>query len=367
MRNFLFSAIALAAIGTVADVVPLLGENRIIVTNGLKLLQPFGNPGLRHLLRLCQLTGKPQIAAEDVAFMIGPRLNAAGRLGQAQLGVELLTTENEDRAKALAEYIEQLNQSRDSLDRTILRAANKQLHERFDLSLEPAIVLAGVDWHLGVIGIVAGRLAEKYHRPTILISVDKHRRRPATGSARSAAGLDVLAAIQGCREHLLKYGGHKAAAGLTLDPEKIDEFREAFCHQVALQTGGTQPIAALDIDAETFLSQLTIGTLRELEKLAPFGVGNPRPVLCASNVKLAREPRTMGKENRHLDVQLIQRNCKLRAVGFGKSEWVEALSAADCSFDFAFKPVVNEFNGYRKVELHLIDYHLSSDATGNSE
>ena len=360
LRNFLFSAIALAAIGTVADVVPLLSENRIIVNHGLNLIRNFANPGLAHLMKLAKLHDKPKLDAEDIAFMLGPRLNAAGRLGQAQLGVELLTIENEERAKSLAEYIEQLNKSRDSIDRSILRSANKQLKEEFDVSIEPGIVLGHADWHVGVIGIVAGRLAEKHHRPTVLISIDKLGQKPATGSCRTAAGIDLLKAISGCSEHLIKFGGHRAAAGISIDPDKIPEFREAFCHQVTLQSSTEELIPELDIDAEARLGQLTIQTLNELEKLAPFGQGNPRPVMCASNVKLARSPKTMGKEDRHLDLQLEQQDVRIRAVGFGKGEWVQELSnESNVTYDFAFKPVINEFNGRRKVELHLIDYRQS--------
>jgi len=359
MRQFLFAAIALAAIGTVADVVPLLGENRIIVNHGLNLLRGFANPGLQHLMQLAALNDKPKLEAEDIGFKIGPRLNAAGRLGQAQLGVELLTVQDDQRAKALAEYIDQLNKSRDSLDRSIYRSANKQVKDNFDVSIEPGLVLAQSDWHLGVIGIVAGRIAERYQRPTIIISIDKLGQKPATGSARSACGVDLLQAIANCSEHLIKYGGHRAAAGLTIAPEKIDEFREAFCHQIRVQTAQEGLISELDIDAEAQLSQLTIRTLNELEKLAPFGQGNPRPVMCASNVQLARQPKTMGKEDRHLDLQLVQQDVRLRAVGFGKGEWVQELADEGKKFDFAFNPVINEFNGRRKVELHLIDYRPS--------
>lgn len=360
LRNFLFSAIALAAIGTVADVVPLLGENRIIVNHGLNLLPNFSNPGLQQLMKLSNLATRPKLAAEDIAFMLGPRLNAAGRLGQAQLGVELLTVENEERAVALAEYIEELNRSRDSLDRGILKAANKQLKDHFNVSDEPGIVLAHPDWHVGIIGIVAGRLAEKYHRPTVLFSIDKMGQKPAVGSARSAGGVDLLQAISSCREHLIKFGGHRAAAGLSIQPDRIDEFRAAFCQQILQQISTADLIPELDIDVEARLSQMTIRTLDELEKLAPFGQGNPRPVMCASQVRLARQPKTMGKEDRHLDLQLVQQNVRIRAVGFGKADWVQQLNESDGDYDFAFKPVVNEFRGRRSVELHLIDFRKSA-------
>ena len=359
LRQFLFSAISMAAIGTVADVVPLLDENRIIVNHGLNLLRGFANPGLEHLLSLCKLSDKPKLAAEDIAFSIGPRLNAAGRLGQAQLGVELLTIKEPERGQALAEYIEELNKSRDSIDRSILRAANKMLKDEFDVTNDPGIVLGSADWHVGIIGIVSGRLAERYHRPTVLFSIDKTGQKPAVGSARSAVGIDLLRAVSECSEHLIKFGGHRAAAGMSIDPKNIDAFREAFFHQILQQASAAELVPELDIDAEAMLSQLTIRTLNELEQLAPFGQGNPRPVMCASGVKLGRQPKTMGKDDRHLDLQLIQQNVRLRAVGFGKGEWIEKLENSDGVYDFAFKPVINEFRGRRNVELHLIDFRPS--------
>ncbi len=362
-RNFLFQAISLAALGTIADVVPLLDENRIIVRHGLNCLRQFANPGLAQLMKICKLSDKPKLDAEDIAFFLGPRLNAAGRLGQAQLGVELLTIDSAERGQALAEYIDQLNKSRDSLDRKILRAANKMIEDRFDPSAEPALVLAQPDWHLGVIGIAAGRIAEKYHRPTILISIDKLNQKPAVGSARTSCGVDLYQAISNCSSLLVKFGGHRAAAGLSIEPDRIDEFREAFCEQVSQQVAVENLVPELDIDAEAPLSQLTLDTVNDLEKLAPFGQENPRPVLCATQVRLASEPKTMGADNRHLALQLEQHQVRIRAVGFGKSDWIEGLTGGAEYFDFAFKPVINEFRGRRNVELHLIDYRVSQQAS----
>lgn len=360
MRDFLFAALSLAAIGTVADVVPMLDENRILVNHGLKLMRQFANHGLSELLKLCKLTEKKELSSEDIGFGIGPRLNAAGRLNQARLGVELLTiNDDEERARSLAEYIDQLNKQRNSLDRGMLKAANKIIERDYDVNIEPALVLAEEDWQLGVIGIVAGRVAERYHRPTIMISIDKNGKKPATGSARSACGVNLYEAIKACSEHLIKFGGHPAAAGLTIEPEKIDEFREAFCHEVREQLGKAEMIPELNIDAEVPLSQLTLQALREVEQLAPFGQNNPRPIMCATDVKLAADPQTMGKDATHLSLQLEQHNVKIRAVGFGKSEWAAELENGDGCYDFAFKPVVNEFRGRRNVELQLIDFRKS--------
>jgi single-stranded-DNA-specific exonuclease len=365
LREFLFNAISLAAIGTVADVVPLLDENRILVHNGLNCLRQFANPGLRHLMRLAKCLEKPLIEAEDIAYGIGPRLNAAGRLGQAQLGVELLTCQSEDRAKALAEHIEELNKTRDTLDRKIARAANKLIKENFSPEQEAALVLAEPDWHLGVIGIVAGRIAETYHRPTILISTDSTGARPGVGSCRSACGIDLYEALAGCREHLLGFGGHAAAAGLTIDPNQIDAFRECFSEQVIAQSSVQTMIPDLDIDAEALLGNLTLSVMNELNKLAPFGQDNPRPVLCATGVRLVEPAKPMG-DGRHLSVTLNQHENRIRAVGFGKGEWIEHLKNTEMLYDFAFRPVINEFRGHRSVELHLLDFRPATAGVVNS-
>ncbi len=364
LREFLFGAISLAAIGTVADVVPLLDENRIIVHHGLNCLRQFANPGLQQLMQLAKCAEKPRLEAEDIAFSIGPRLNAAGRLGQAQLGVELLTCESHERAKALAEYIDELNKNRDTLDRKILRAANKLIKDDFDPDNEPALVLAQSDWHLGVIGIVAGRIAETYHRPTVMISTDPLGNRPGIGSCRTSCGVDLYRALGGCQEHLKGFGGHSAAAGLSIEAEQINAFREAFCEQVLLQVGVEEFVPDLDIDAEALIGNLTLSTLQELNKLAPFGQSNPRPILCASGVRLLEPVKTMGTEGRHLSMRLAQHDSEIRAVAFGKSDWIGDLTNTDALYDFAFRPVINEYRGFRSVELHLIDFRLSESVVG---
>ncbi len=367
LRDLLFSCISLAAIGTVADVVPLLDENRILVHHGLRCMRQFANPGLAYLMELTKLQPKPRLEAEDIAFMIGPRLNAAGRLGQAQLGVELLTCETEDRARSLGDYINELNKNRDSLDRKILKSAKQLIAEQHDPDSEPALVLAHPDWHLGVIGIAAGRIAEAFHRPTILISTDSLGKRPGVGSGRSACGVNLYQALANCSQHLLKFGGHPAAAGLSIEPDKVDAFRHDFCEQVANQVSVDELVPELEIDAETLISQMTLPTMNELEKLAPFGQENPRPVLCATGVRLASPPSTMGADGRHISLQLKQHNTRIRAVGFGKVDWLDNIDSADGVYDFVFRPVINEFRGMRKVELHLVDFRPSENETPDAD
>ena len=358
-RNFLFSAISLAAIGTVCDVVPLLDENRIIVHHGLNCMRQFSSQGLKHLMRLAKCDVKSTLSSEDIGFSIGPRLNAAGRLGQAQLGVELLTCDSEERAEQLAIYIEELNKNRKKLEKRITDGAKKLIDANHDVEQEAALVLTEPDWHLGVIGIAAGRIASTYQRPTVVISTDPLNDRPGIGSCRSSCGVDLYKALQGCQQHLIKFGGHKAAAGISIDPKNIDAFREDFCEQVINQVGINELIPDLEIDAEAFIGHLTIGMMNELEKLAPFGQDNPLPVLCATQVQLSEPAKKMGADGSHLSLQLKQHDSTIRGVAFGKGDWATQLNDTNAFFDFAFRPVINEFRGRRNVEVQLIDFRPS--------
>jgi single-stranded-DNA-specific exonuclease len=359
MRNFLMSAVGLAAIGTVADVVPLLDENRILVRHGLHSLKSLPPLGLAELLKVAKLADKPALGSEDIGFSIGPRLNAAGRFGQAQLGVELLTTDSTERARQLAEYIHELNKSRESLERSIQLAASKQAKEQFDPEGDAALVLVGRGWHAGVIGLVAGKLAEKYHRPVVLIALDQLGARPGTGSARSPNGLNLHAAFSACREHLLGFGGHAAAAGLRIDETRIDAFRQAFCETCECETPAGGRAGELRIDAEGPLAQLTMSTVQQIESLAPFGCGNPRPVLCATGVRLAEPPKRMGEGEKHLSLKLTQHRTTLRCVAFGMGECADELAAANALLDIAFKPVINSYRDRHSVEVHLVDWRVA--------
>ena len=358
MRNFLMQAVGLAALGTVADVVPLVGENRVLVRHGLYSLLNQPTAGMSALLKVTKLTGRPQLMSEDIGFMLAPRMNAAGRLGQAQLGVELLTTEDPDRATSLAEYIHQLNNSRQSLERSIYLAAKKQAEKQFDPWADAALVLGDVDWHRGVIGIVAGRLAEKYHRPVALVSLSGVGADVAVGSARSVPGFDLHAALQKCSQHLVAHGGHAAAAGFKIDPVHLDAFRADFCQQASSAITEEERTAELLIDAETTLGLLTRDAVVQIESLAPFGAGNIRPVLCATGVSLVEPPKRIGN-GRHLSMVLGQQGAKIRGVAFGAGDWEDELNAADGPLAIAFQPVINQFRGQRNVELHVKDWRVA--------
>lgn len=357
MRRFLMQSLSLCAIGTVADVVPLLDENRILVEHGIRMLRAEPIPGLVELMKVTKLDEASSLNTESISFNLAPRLNAAGRLGQAQLAVELLTCPAGERAKSLAEYIHQLNSTRDTLQRSVYLAANKQAKTDFDVDGDSALVLAGVGWHQGVIGVVAGRLSDKYAKPVIVLSLDAAGQTEAVGSGRvGGTGVDLYAALSECSERLVRFGGHKAAAGVTIDERQLDAFRGDFCEAVSKQWEDNEIVPEIRIDAEATLGQLNLEVMKQLEMLAPFGEGNPRPVLSCSGVELDEPAKKMGAGDRHLTVKLRQGTKVIRGVAFNAGDWCDEINAADGPLEIAYRPVINEFRGFRKVEVHLVDW-----------
>jgi single-stranded-DNA-specific exonuclease len=359
MKDFLLQAVGLAALGTVADVVPLLDENRVLVRHGLVSLAERPTVGMATLMDVAKIDRSRPLNTEDVAFTLAPRLNAAGRLGQPRLAVELLITDRQDRAAELAQYIDQLNASRQTLERSIYLAAGKQIKLVGEDS--PAFVLADRDWHAGVIGIVAGRLADKHARPVVLISWDQLGVKPGIGSARSVPGFNLHAALQSCSRHLVTHGGHAAAAGLRIEESSLDLFRAEFCEYVAAELDPKACCVDLVIDGEAPLSAFTLNAVEQIERLAPFGEGNHRPLLCTSGATLVEPPRTIGGGGRHLSLRVAQHGVTFRAVAFGGAERAEEL-APGASFDIAFRPVINHYRGRHNVELQLVDWQAAARA-----
>jgi single-stranded-DNA-specific exonuclease len=365
MRNFLVGAVGLAAIGTVADVVPLHGENRLLVKYGLKSLLEQATPGLKALLKVAQIDERAQIDADDIAFAVAPRINAAGRLGQARLAVELLTTENADRATALATYLDQLNKSRRTVEQRIFKEARELMASRPDWHDAPALILAGEDWHAGVIGIVANRVAEHFARPAILISLNSPAA-IAQGSGRSYGGFDLHAGLTACATHLVSYGGHQAAAGLKISGDRIDAFRDDFCRYVGENHELVPRHTELRIDAEVRLCDVTSHAVKELDRLSPFGHQNPRPVFVTSRVELAEPPKKMGEGERHLSLRVRHHNTTLRAVAFTRAEWADQIAALREPFSISFAPRINRFRGNESVELQLIDWQPGAAAPASA-
>lgn len=373
MREFLISAVGLAAVGTVADVVPLLGENRILVRFGLTSLPEKCSVGLKALMKIAGLEGRPELQAEDIAFAIAPRINAAGRLGQARLAVELLTTDAPDRAASLAVYIDEQNKVRQTVERKVFKQAKEQVEAHPEWLDQAALVLADSDWHPGVIGIVASRVTEHFQKPAVLISINQSEG-IGQGSGRTFANFDLHSGLTACQSYLLKFGGHRAAAGLKIAVDQIESFRAAFGQHVGDNHEVQECDFELRIDAEVRLSDLTLNAVKELDRLGPFGRDNPRPVLATQGVDLAEPPRRMGEGERHLSLTVRQGSRKMRAISFGHGDWADEIAAAvagGSTISICFAPIINRFRGQENVEMQLIDWkpdaHRATRPSGQRE
>ncbi len=365
-KEFLLDAVALASLGVVADVVPLLDENRILVRYGLRRLREAPPLGLRALCQAAGMEDGAELRAYDVGFRIAPRLNAAGRLGCARLVVDLLTTNRPEQAADLARYLELQNTQRQQLERRMTAEARRMVEER-GYQDHPALVLASADWHGGVIGIVAGRLAEHYARPALVIKLpapgeDGAEAGVAAGSGRSVPGFALHEALEACGDLLLGSGGHPAAAGFRLRPEQIDAFRERFCEVTAVRRPGGPQAAELVLDAEAPLAALTFGLLRDMDRLEPYGEKNRRPVFLAGGLEVEGEPRKVGGGERHLQFRVRQNGVVLKAIAFGMADRAEELTSADGACCLACTPKLNEWNGRRSVDLEVTDFQAGGEA-----
>jgi len=362
-REFLLSATSLAALGTIADVVPLLGENRVLARFGMAGMASDNNIGIRALIKAAGLEGS-KLQSSDIGFKLAPRLNAAGRMGHARLAVELFTRSGPARAQEIATYLESQNRQRQKVEKGITEEAMHQvIKNKMDGTGWRGLVLESDNWHAGVIGIVASRIINKYHRPTVVITSANNGK--GTGSCRSVKGFDIHKALQHCEEYLLGYGGHAMAAGLTIEPDKIPEFRQAFNEYACQHLTEDDLINKIDVDARIELADLTLPVVELIERLDPFGAGNPSVHLVARGLKLTAPPQRMGKRGDHLSMIVTSkeninndRKLMLRAVGFNMAAWEKKLTDAD-SFDLVFEPVINRFNGSKTVEMMVLDIKIS--------
>jgi len=348
-RDFLLNAVGLVALGTIADVAPLTGENRTFVRHGLDALANSRLPGLRALMSVAGLSER--FSARDVAFRLAPRLNATGRLNEPLLGFELLTTNSFGRALEIATDLDAKNRERQAIERSILASAKKALLENYDPRRSRVIVLSGADWHIGVIGIVASRIAEEFYRPTVLVSVDGKFGR---GSARSIPPFHILDALKSCEDVLLSYGGHAQAAGITVEAGNIDALREAL---EAAAAGLTEDdlTPAIYVDAEIPLSSVTPALVRQLEFLAPFGEGNPAPLFAATGLSTAGRPRRVGAEGQHLSFFLRDEGLSLRAIAFGCGDFAPRLERCSGPLSVLFEPKMDTYNGTGETQLVVKD------------
>jgi single-stranded-DNA-specific exonuclease len=349
-REFLISATGLAALGTIADIVPLVGENHVLASFGLRALAHSKLPGILALIEVAGLSERA-LEADHVGFMLGPRLNAAGRMGHAREAVELLTTAGPEAALTIAKELDRRNRERQELEKQILGEAEAQAAATFNPERDAAIVLSAAGWHTGVIGIVASRIVERYWRPTLLIGItDGH----AQGSGRSIAGFHMYHALAACEKHLTNYGGHAMAAGVRLSEAAVPAFREAFLAQAAKMLAPEQRTPHLTVDAEASVANIDVATARLLEHMGPFGAGNPRAVFAVREVKLAGPPRRIGRRGEHLEMHLTHGGRARRALAWNMGAACDALGRAG-SCGAAFTCRVSTYSGQPEVELHLKD------------
>jgi single-stranded-DNA-specific exonuclease len=331
----------LVALATVADLVPLRGENRALVRAGLRQARQGDRPGLR---ALCVAAGvRPEGLDEgDLAFRLGPRINAAGRLYRADAGVELMLTADEGRAAAIAGELDRTNRERRDTERLVLSAAERARGAlSAELASAPALVLAGEGWHPGVVGIVASRLAERHFVPVILIGMDADG--SGRGSGRSIPGFDLLAALEACGDHLLRYGGHRAAAGLEIEAGRLDDFRAAFAEHASAMLAGRDPVHTEAIDAVVGGESLGHDVAEQLERLAPFGIGNPGVRLLVPSAEVC-EVRPMGEGDRHARFRLKSGARSALGVAFGVNGELGAARLAE-PVDVSVRLELNEWNG----------------------
>ncbi len=344
-ENEVYKLLDLVALATIADVAPLRGENRVLARAGLKVMKESPNPGLRALMRSSGLEGKP-LNAGRIGFVLAPRLNAVGRLGHALRGVELLMSESEHEANEIARELEELNRTRQDIDRKTLARA-RELIEEIDLDSTYGIVLAEDGWHPGVIGIVASRLLEEHGRPVLLIALDGEL---GKGSGRSISAFDLHGALTECRDLLIRFGGHRAAAGVTIARVDVPELARRF-NEIALAHLTVDDLAAeLRVDLELPLSEATSeleGLLRHFE---PFGPSNPTPVLVSRGVRLAAPARVMG--DGHLKLRLRTDSGEIEAIGWGMAALASELDLST-PFDIAYRLERDEWNGVPRLQAKI--------------
>lgn len=353
LRDFLVESVALVALATVADVVPLSQENRVLVRHGLAGMRGDPSVGLRALMEVSGCLDK-KLTTGTVGFGLAPRINAAGRLERAGLAVEMLTTRDSSVAREIAEELDRYNTKRQEVELAMVSEAHEMIKALGGLGERGAIVLGREGWHPGVIGIVASRIMETYHRPAVIVSLGEEI---GQGSARSIAGFDLYEALKACSDGLLAFGGHKAAAGFRIPRGLFPDFAERFDQHCRLALTHEQLQKVLTIDAEVLLGELSTRVVEEIEKLEPHGIGNPRPLLVANRVKVLGEPKVVGARQNHLQLRVAQGDVVVKAIAWNLAERGKKLKA-DTICSLAFHPAINEWQGRREVQLEVRDFQL---------
>jgi single-stranded-DNA-specific exonuclease len=337
----------LVSLGTVADIAPLLGENRTLTKHGLGELNRRGRIGLKALMEVSGLDGK-DISSGHIGFVLGPRINAMGRVGSPQKALDLLLSDDSDDALVLAKVLDTENRNRRKIEAKICDEAMLRIEREVNFKNHRVIVLASENWHPGVIGIVASRIADRYYRPAIMISLDG---KLGKGSGRSIEHFHLFDYLLRCKDHLVGFGGHEAACGITIDKENIDAFREKINEEAAKDSQEAVFSPKIDIEMDIPLNALSEGLIGEIESLSPFGMENPRPVLASHNLTVKDGPRQIGKNG--FKIWVTDGSITCEAVTFGRDNLDMPKNGA--SVDIAYTPSINEWQGVRSIQLEMRD------------
>ena len=335
----------LVALGTIADLVPLTGENRIFAKEGLKIIKEAKKEGIKELLNVSKLTDK-EINSYHIGFLLGPRINAAGRVASAKKAVELLLTKSSEKANTIAQELDQQNQERRKIQKKIFEEACALIKkEKMDSNY--SIVLVREGWHPGVAGIVASKVVEKFYRPTIILCLEKGI---AKGSGRSIENFHLFHAVKKCKDLLLSCGGHKLAIGLTLKAENVPQFKKRLEEEAKKSLSEDDFRKKINIDSLLSFSEISHSFLDDLKKLAPFGRGNSRPVFASQNLKVGK---FLRKNSQHLFYWLAEKGSYLEAAGFGMAKTINL--SQDDVVDIAYYPQINDWQGMNRIQLNLKD------------
>jgi len=338
----------IAAVGTIADIVPLVGENRIITANGLEMLKNTKNEGLKALMKVARIE---KVDSDNVSFGIAPRINASGRMADATVAVKMLLAENEMEAYKYAKVLDSQNTKRQEVEKAIYNEAIAII-EKEGLDKKKTMVIAGNKWHQGVIGIVASKLTEKYLKPVILLAYDGET---AKGSGRIPTGISLYDALTKCSDLLTTFGGHELAAGLTLETKNIEEFKEKF-EQVITSMKEEDFVRVIDIDCEITKKDVTLEIINEIDKLAPFGQKNKKPIFMYKNLKVVSV--STLKDDKHLKFRLSDGNFIVDSVFFGAGNRRDEVNVGD-KVDVAVNVSLNDFMGRKSVQFLMADFKKS--------
>lgn len=353
----------LVALGTVADLVPLLEENRVFVHHGLKQINCSRSPAWSAIKNVAALKGP--LDTYHLAFCIAPRLNAAGRLGTAETALELLMTDDKERVKTIAGQLDKANRERQTIEAQILKEAVAEISGYFDPAVHYGIVVGSRSWHIGVIGIVASRLVARYNRPVVVIGFDENGM--GRGSGRSIEGYNLLHGLSACAAGLTGWGGHEMAAGMDIEEKNLDAFRKHFNEAVLHELKDKNLCPVQRINSWIGLDDVSEENYNALERLAPFGQSNPKPVFAARNVKITAPPRVVG--GKHLRFSVSNGKGSLNAIAFNRAEGATGMAdrkLADDCVDIAFHIRKNSFNGSERLELNVLDLKPAGTGEGDT-